>query len=254
MDHQYIRAVLDDGIATIVLHRKPLNVLNIAMMEEINVALKAFIESKVKLLVFRAEGKAFSAGVEVSEHMGGQAERMIEVFHGMFRLMDKLSVPSIAVINGMALGGGCELAIYCDMAIASEKATIGQPEIQVGVFPPIAALVMPHIMGRKKAMELLLSGDIISAREAMELGLINKVVAHKDLEAEAAAFIKKFAKNSGIVLKFTRSALMERTIEKQGKDLVSIEDIYFNKLMKTHDANEGLQAFIDKRKPKWEDK
>ncbi|BBO77844.1 crotonase [Desulfosarcina widdelii] len=254
MDHQYIRAGLDDGIATIILHRKPLNVLNIAMMEEINVALKAFMESKVKLLVFRAEGKAFSAGVEVSEHMGGQAERMIEVFHGMFRLMDKLSVPSIAVINGMALGGGCELAIYCDMAIASEKATIGQPEIQVGVFPPIAALVMPHIMGRKKAMELLLSGDIISAREAMELGLINKVVDHKELEAEAAAFIKKFAKNSGIVLKFTRSALMERTIEKQGKDLVSIEDIYFNKLMKTHDANEGLRAFIDKRKPKWEDK
>jgi cyclohexa-1,5-dienecarbonyl-CoA hydratase len=168
--------------------------------------------------------------------------------------MDKLSVPSIAVINGAALGGGCELAIYCDMSIASEKATLGQPEIQVGVFPPIGALVMSRIMGRKKAMELLLSGDIISAQEAMNLGLINKVVPHQDLEAEAAAFIRKFSKNSCIVLELTRSAFLEGTLEKQEKDLISIEDIYFKKLMKTHDAQEGLQAFIDKRKPSWQDR
>ena len=254
MDYQHIRTELENGIATIVLNRKPLNVLNIAMMEEINNALKEFMKDHVKLLIFRANGKAFSAGVEVAEHMGDQAEKMIKVFHGMFRLMDKLSVLSIAVINGTALGGGCELAIYCDMAIASEKATLGQPEIQVGVFPPIAALVMSRIMGRKKAMELLLSGDIISAQEAMNLGLINKVVPHQDLEAETAAFIKKFSKNSSIVLKLTRSAFLEGTLEKQEKDLISIEDIYFKKLMKTHDAQEGLQSFIDKRKPSWQDR
>jgi len=254
MNYQYILTEFKDGIATIILNRRPLNVLNIAMMEEINNALREFMKEHVKLLIFRANGKAFSAGVEVAEHMGGQAEKMIEVFHGMFRLMDKLGVPSIAVVNGTALGGGCELAIYCDMAIASEKATLGQPEIQVGVFPPVAALVMSRIMGRKKAMELLLSGDIISAREAMNLGLINKVVAHQDLEAEAAAFIKKFSKNSSIVLKLTRSSLLEGTLEKQEKDLISIENIYFNKLMKTHDAQEGLQSFIDKRKPSWQDR
>ena len=212
MNYQHILTEFKDGIATIILNRRPLNVLNIAMMEEINNALKKFMKDHVKLLIFRANGKAFSAGVEVAEHMGDQAEKMIEVFHGMFRLMDKLGVPSIAVVNGTALGGGCELAIYCDMVIASEKATLGQPEIIVGVFPPIAALVMSRIMGRKKAMELLLSGDIISAREAMNLGLINKVVTHQDLEAEAEAFIKKFSKNSSIVLKLTRSSLLELSL------------------------------------------
>src|SRR5512136_3436305 len=109
---------------------------------------------------------------------------MIQTFHQMFRLMDALKVPSLAVVNGSALGGGCELAIYCDMVIATERAKFGQPEIQVGVFPPIAALVMPRLIGRKKAMELILSGDTISAQEALALGLINKVVPEASLATE----------------------------------------------------------------------
>ena len=150
MAYQHIKSQFEDGLGTISLNRPPVNILNIAMMEEINRALQDFMKGQTKLLVFRAEGKAFSAGVEVAEHIGGTAQKMMEVFHGMFRLMDKLAVPSIAVVNGIALGGGCEIVIYCDMAIASEKAKIGQPEIEVGVFPPIAALVMPRVMGRKK--------------------------------------------------------------------------------------------------------
>jgi len=252
MEYKHIQTILKDGIATIILNRQPVNVLNIAMMEEINSALKNFIKEEVKLLVFRAQGKAFSAGVEVAEHMGDLAEKMIEVFHGMFRLMDKLDVPSIAIVNGTALGGGCELVIYCDMAIASDKAKLGQPEIMVGVFPPIAALTMPRVMGRKKAMELLLSGDTINAEEAMNIGLINKVVPHDSLEEEAEKFINKFSKNSGVVLKITRSAILKGISENQEKGLEVLENIYFEKLMKTHDAQEGLRAFIDKRKPVWE--
>ena len=253
MEYQHILLEIENKIATIVLNRAPLNVLNISMMEEINHALKALQKEPVKVLVFRANGKVFSAGVEVAEHMGDQAKKMIDVFHGMFRLMDELGVPSIAVLNGATLGGGCELAIYCDMVIASEKARLGQPEIQVGVFPPIAALVMPRIMGRKKAMELLLSGDTLNAREAMELGLINKVVFHQDLESEVAAFIDKFSKSSGVVLKLTRSAVLEGLQRQQAADLKAIESIYFDQLMKTRDANEGLQAFIQKRQPVWQD-
>ncbi|MFP4429218.1 MAG: enoyl-CoA hydratase/isomerase family protein [Desulfovermiculus sp.] len=254
MSFEHIRADVTDGVATIVLNREPLNILNIAMMEEINSALQNFMNQQVKVLVFRAEGKSFSGGVDVGEHMGDLAPKMIEAFHAMFRNMDKLGVPSIAVVNGSALGGGCELAVYCDMVIASEKAKIGQPEIQVGVFPPIAALVFPRIMGRKKAMELILSGDVIKAQEAKELGLVNEVVAPEELEEKARQFIQKFTGLSGVVLKHTRQAILTGIEDEQEKILHKIEELYLNKLMATEDAMEGLDAFLNKRKPVWKER
>src|SRR5512136_2052344 len=193
MAFKHIQTEFKDGVAYLTLNRAPLNVLNIEMMEEINACLEGLLKEKsLKLLVIQAAGKAFSAGVDVGEHLGDLVNKMVEVFHGMFRLMDALKVPSLAVVNGSALGGGCELAIYCDMVIATEKAKFGQPEIQVGVFPPIAALVMPRIIGRKKAMELILAGDVIGAQEALALGLINKVVTEASLAEEVNKFIEKF--------------------------------------------------------------
>jgi cyclohexa-1,5-dienecarbonyl-CoA hydratase len=178
---------------------------------------------------------------------------MIEVFHKMFRLMDALKVPSIAVVNGSALGGGCELALYCDMVIATERAKFGQPEIQVGVFPPIAVLVFPRMMGRKKALELILSGDIISAQEALNLGMVNKIVPEASLVEEANGFIEKFKKLSGIVLKLTKEATLAGLNDDLDQGLKAIEKIYLDRLMKTNDAIEGLKAFLDKRKPTWKD-
>ena len=138
MAFKHIQTELKDGVATLTLNRPPLNVLNIEMMEEINTYFEGLMKEKsLKLLVIQAMGKAFSAGVDVGEHLGDLVYKMIEVFHKIFRLMEGLKVPSIAVVNGSALGGGCELALYCDMVIATEKAKFGQPEIQVGVFPPL---------------------------------------------------------------------------------------------------------------------
>lgn len=167
--------------------------------------------------------------------------------------MDALKVPSIAVVNGSALGGGCELALYCDMVIATEKAKFGQPEIQVGVFPPIAALVFPRMMGRKKALELILSGDIIGAQDALALGMVNKIVPEASLAEEVNGFIEKFKKLSGIVLKLTKEATLAGLDDDTDKGLKIIEKIYLDRLMKTHDAMEGLKAFLDKRKPTWKD-
>ncbi|RLC25342.1 MAG: enoyl-CoA hydratase, partial [Deltaproteobacteria bacterium] len=176
MEYRHIETGIIDGLGTITLNRPPLNVLNIAMMEEINDALKGFLGRKdLKVLLFNASGKCFSAGVDVGEHMGDMAPRMIRTFHEMFRLMDRLEIPVAASVYGSCLGGGCELAVFCDLVIASEGAKLGQPEIQVGVFPPIAAQIMPRIMGRKAAMELILSGRIISAEESLRLGLVNRV-------------------------------------------------------------------------------
>jgi len=252
MAFKHIQTDLKDGVATLTLSRAPLNWLNIDMMEEINSFFDELLKEKsLKLLVIQAAGKAFSVGVEVADHLGDLAPKMIDVFHRMFRLMDALKVPSLAVVNGSALGGGCELALYCDMAIATEKSKFGQPEIQVGVFPPIAALVFPRIIGRKKAMELILAGDTISAQEALALGLINKVVPEGSLSQEVNAFVEKFARLSGLVLKLTKEAILAGLNDDMDKGLKAIEKIYLNQLMKTHDAMEGLRAFLEKRKPTW---
>jgi len=255
MAYKHVQTELKDGVATLTLNRPPVNVLNIEMMEEINTYLEELKKEKsLKLLVIQAAGKAFSAGVDVGEHLGDLVYKMIEVFHKMFRLMDALKVPSIAVVNGSALGGGCELALYCDMVIATEKSKFGQPEIQVGVFPPIAALIFPRMMGRKKAMELILAGDTLSAQEALDLGLINQVVPEASLAVEANGFIEKFKRLSGIVLKLAKEATLSGLNDDVDKGLKVIEKIYLDRLMKTDDAAEGLKAFLEKRKPTWKDK
>ncbi len=254
MAFKHIQTELKDGVAYLTLNRAPLNVLNIEMMEEIDTYLEELKKEKtLKLLVIQAVGKAFSAGVDVGEHLGDLVYKMIEVFHKIFRLMDQLKVPSIAVVNGSALGGGCELALYCDMVIATERTKFGQPEIQVGVFPPIAALILPRIIGRKKAMELILAGDTISAQEALNLGLINKIVPEASLAQEVNSFIEKFTKLSGIILKLTKEAALAGLNDDVDKGLKVIEKIYLDKAMKTHDAIEGLKAFLEKRKPTWKD-
>ena len=254
MAFKHIQAELKNGVAYLTLNRAPLNVFNIEMMEEINAYFEDLMKEKsLKLIVIQAMGKAFSAGVDVGEHLGDLVYKMIEVFHRMFRLMDALKVPSIAIVNGAALGGGCELALYCDMVIATEKAKFGQPEIQVGVFPPIAALIFPRTIGRKKAMELILAGETISAQEALALGLVNKVVPEASLTQEVNGFIEKFTKLSGIVLKLAKEATLAGLNDDMDQGLKIIEKIYLDRLMKTNDAIEGLKAFLEKRKPTWKD-
>ncbi|UCF84024.1 MAG: enoyl-CoA hydratase/isomerase family protein [Desulfobacteraceae bacterium] len=252
MTYTHIEAVFADGLGTITLNRPPVNVLNIAMMEEINDVLKGWQGKKdLKVVLFNAKGKCFSAGVDVGEHMGDLAPKMIEVFHSMFRLMDKLGIPTIASVYGSCLGGGCELAVFCDLVIASEGAKFGQPEIQVGVFPPIAAQIMPRIMGRKDAMDLILSGRIISAEEARAMGLVNKVVKEDDLESATTDFVKPYLKLSAEVLRKTKKAIIVGLMDDLEPSLKIIEDIYLNELMSTADAQEGLKAFLEKRKPEW---
>ena len=249
---KHIGVNIDGGLGTITLRKPPVNVLNIEMMDEINDTLRDWIEKKdLKVVLFDAEGKCFSAGVDVGEHMGDLAPKMIESFHGMFRLMEALGAVTVASVFGSCLGGGCELAIFCDLVIADETAKFGQPEIQVGVLPPIAAQVMPRIIGRKAANDLILSGRIISAQEAVEMGLINKTVAKGDLSQETESFIKPYLSLSAEIIRISKKTIKAGLMDELEPSLKAIEDIYLNELMKTADAQEGLQAFLDKRKPEW---
>lgn len=255
MAYQFIETSFKGGLLTLTLNRPPLNVLNIAMMEEINDFLGKYKETEgMRALLIDAKGKCFSAGVDVGEHMGDLAPKMIEVFHKMFRILYAYEVPVVASVYGSCLGGGCELATFCDFVVASEDAKFGQPEIQVGVFPPIAALMFPRMLGRKTAFELILSGKIIGAKEALDMGLVNKVVPRDKLEEETQNYLKAYTGLSGIVLKKAKKAILAGLCDDFERYLKAIEDIYLKELMATSDANEGLRAFLEKRKPTWQDK
>lgn len=250
--YRHIKWEEEQDLVHLILNRPPLNWLNIEMMEEMNHALESLIDKKdVKLLIVQAEGKAFSVGVDVEDHMGDKAEKMIAVFHRMFRLLDALGIPSLALVNGSALGGGCELAVYCDMVLASDKAKFGQPEIQIGVFPPIAALAFPRLIGRKKAFELILAGETIGAREALEIGLVNKVVPVEQFNEEAEKFIAKIRACSPVALRLTKKAIVQGFDTDVDEGLKRIEHIYMKELMVSEDANEGLKAFVEKRPAQW---
>jgi cyclohexa-1,5-dienecarbonyl-CoA hydratase len=256
MAFEHLVAEQIDGITFLTLNRSPLNILNIAMMEEIGRALEVFGEERgLKLLVFRGAGKAFSAGVDIGEHQGEAAGRMIEAFHRIFRLLHGLKAPSLAAVDGPALGGGCELALFCDFVIATERTRFGQPEIQVGVFPPIAALILPALAGPKRAAELVLTGRSFSAGEAFQTGLVNKVVSDSiSLEKEVRAWADRFRGLSAAVVGLARKALQTETGEDFDRRLQAVESIYAAELMATRDAAEGLSAFLEKRKPKWENR
>ncbi len=250
--YESIELTVEDGVAELTLNRPDYNVLNIAMMEEINSALESLDSgSDLKALVIRAEGKVFSAGVDVAEHTDELAEKMINTFHRMFYLLEKFEAPTISLAHGAALGGGCELALFCDMTLASERAKFAQPEIKVGVFPPIAALRMPKIMPLVKSYEFLLTGESWKAEELYRQGVINHVYPVETFKEQSAKFITSLTENSGVVLRMTKKALKHGLNQRFAEALSDVEDLYLNDLMKTTDAHEGLTAFMEKRSPKW---
>src|SRR6185503_8249522 len=204
-------------------------------------------------VVFEAdkECRAFSAGVAIEDHTQDTVFQMLDAFHQIFRMLDQISKPTVAVVDGPALGGGCELVSACDIVIASNRAKFGQPEIKLGVFPPVAAILLPKVIGEKRARELILTGEIIDAVEAGRLGLCNHVVPGAHLEPKLLEVIAKLREHSGTSLEYARRAMdlgRGRTLDEA---LTEQENIYLHELMKTADANEGVKAFMEKRKPVW---
>lgn len=244
-----------NNIGKIIFNNGPLNILTIGMMAQINEALERFLEDdSLKLVIFDHNGKAFSVGVDVGDHMGDRAPKMIKEFHGIFRKLNKLKCPTIASIKGAALGGGCEIAIFCDIVLTSEKAKFGQPEIKVGVFPPIAVIAFPQIIGNKKAFELIMLGEIIDAEEALRIGISNHIFPIESYEQNFTEFIESFNDISTIILQYTKKAYNKALGIDFETKLDEIEEFYLKELMSTHDANEGLQAFLEKRSPNWQNR
>lgn len=256
MPYNQLRLTIEERVARITLNRPPLNVFNIAMMREIGAALAEISQERLVAIVFDAdkECRAFSAGVAVEEHAPETVFQMLDSFHAVFRALDLQARPTIALVDGAALGGGCELITACDIVIASERARFGQPEVKLGVFPPVAAVLLPRVIGEKRARELILTGEIIDAKEALSLGLCNHVVPIAHLEQKLTEVLSKLKELSAASLEFTRRAMdMGRgwSLDNALKDL---ENIYLHELMKSSDALEGVKAFMEKRRPSWRDR
>jgi cyclohexa-1,5-dienecarbonyl-CoA hydratase len=245
-----------EDIAFLILNRPPLNILNISAMKEINDALGSLVGNKeVKVLVISGSGeKAFSAGVDVVDHTEDKVEEMLQVFHNVFRNLSKLDQVTVAALKGLTLGGGCEIAIFCDLIFAADNLKIGQPEIKLSVFPPVALLILPRLVGLKKASELLLTGKIIEAQEAEQIGLINQVVPLASFDQELQSFTQPFTELSLVGLKYSKKGINLGLETSFLEGLEKIEKIYLEELMTSEDAHEGLKAFMEKRKPIWKNR
>src|SRR6266481_6303199 len=259
MDDKFknIKFQIQERVARITFARPPLNVLNIAMMREMGEALNECLPLRdLAAIVFDAspDTRAFNAGVAVEEHVPETVFQMLDSFHAVFRLLVQISRPVIALVDGPALGGGCELVAACDIVIATERSRVGQPEIKLGVFPPVAAILLPRIIGEKRARELIMLGDMIEAAEALRLGLVNYVVPGAELEPKLQSVLAKVRDLSAAALALTRAALdLGGQISFQSA-LTEVENLYLHELMKTEDAHEGVRSFMEKRKPEWHHK
>jgi cyclohexa-1,5-dienecarbonyl-CoA hydratase len=250
--YEFFEVQVGDGVATVTMNRPPLNVLHNPMMGEFNALLESVLASAdMAAVVIRANGKAFSAGVDVADHSAGRVAEMIRLFHGIFRKLAVTDALTIAAVQGAALGGGCELACFCDIVLASERAKFGQPEVQVGVFPPVAAVMFPPQIGIKKAIELTVLGTTIDAAEAHRIGLVNQVYPAGEFEAQVESYLGNIRKLSRPVVRLAKRATTLLSRDQMVAHLERTERLYLDELMKLSDAHEGIAAFIEKRAPRW---
>src|SRR5919107_735787 len=255
--YRHIRFRVEDRVGRVTFARPPLNIFTIAMMREVDAALTECMGARdmVAVVFDSLEGsRAFSAGVSVEEHQPETVYQMLESFHAVFRTLEQMGKPAVALVDGAALGGGCELVAACDLVVSSTRARFGQPEIKLGVFPPVAAVLLPRIMGERRARELLLTGEIFDAQEAQRTGLVSYVVETAQLEPKLQEILGRLRELSAPALEMARRAMDAARGRHLLEALEGVEDIYLNELMKTEDAQEGVRAFMEKRKPDWRNK
>lgn len=251
-----IRVERREGVCTIELNKPPLNIIDMEMMGEMQAAL-AEIESDpgVRVMVFRGAGdKGFSAGVSIQEHTPDKIGEMIPRFHAVFRQFARTEKITIAAVHGVCLGGGFELAAMCDLVVAAENAQFGQPEIKLGQLPPVGIILLPYLIGYRKAAELVLTGATIGAREAMSLGLVNRVVAENELSECTDNMVRELTAGSGSTLRLTKSILRRVAGLDFERALDESERFFLDTVAATEDAKEGVFAFLEKRAPKWKER
>ena len=258
MEFKFIRWDATGTVAHLTMNRPKQNVMNIEMLKEMARAIYSLnTRDDVRLILLDAAPECegyFSLGVGAEGYTSHMVFQMMDAFHNVFRAMMEISKPVLAVVDGIASGAGSELAAFCDLVIATENAQFRQPEIKLGVFPPLGAVVYPRVIGLRRAMELLLTGDAINAQQALVMGLVNRVVPRRALKETVEALVKRLSDQSGPVLQLLKRVVFEGTWRPFDEALKKAQDIYLNQLFELEDSQEGLRALIEKRKPIWKNK
>jgi len=251
---QYARIAVTTAVPTarVLLKNPPVNVIDFSMMEELAQAL-ADIEggSDIPAIVISGEGQNFSAGVDVAAHTPGKVESMLTKFHAVIRTLVSTKKVTIAAVRGNCLGGGAELALVCDLVYTTESAQWGFPEIKLGCFPPVAVTALAPLIGQKQAADLILTGRTISGKEAAHIGLANRAVSDDQLSAIVDESLSRLGSLSPAALSLTKKAIYAWDCMHFDKGLARAEKTYLEELIKTEDAREGIDAFLQKRQPRW---
>lgn len=244
--------ILDDGaIWRITLATPKANILDAEKLGILSEIFGRASEDRgLKVIVLEGEGPHFSFGASVEEHLPGRFQPMLEKFHGLFHRMLDTSVVTLAAVRGQCLGGALELASFCQRVFASPDARLGQPEIVLGVFAPVASVALAERIGRSRAEDLCLSGTPIDAEEAWRIGLVDEI-APDPFEAALVYARTRMLPRSASSLRIAARALRAASADRFRRDLAAVELLYARELMRTADAHEGLQAFLEKRNPTW---
>jgi cyclohexa-1,5-dienecarbonyl-CoA hydratase len=257
-DFKFIRWDATGIVAHLTLNRPKQNIMNIEMLREMANAIEGLSPREdVRMILLDAAPECegfFSLGVGAEGYTSQMVFQMMDAFHNVFRAMMDISKPVLAVVDGVASGAGAELAAFCDLVVATEHAQFRQPEIKLGVFPPLGAVVYPRVIGPRRAMELLLTGDPINASQALEMGLVNRVVPRGQLQETVDKLVQRISDQSGPVLQLLKRVVFEGTWRPFDQALKRAQDIYLNQLFELEDSQEGLRALIEKRKPVWKNR
>lgn len=253
MDYLRLKWHVKDGVGLLTLNNpKILNALDSQTLRELEAWVDGPARDKdLRAIVITGEGKAFVAGANIKEMLSLDVEEA-KVFallgSEVFRKIEKLPLPVIASVNGFALGGGCELALSCDIRIGSKKAKFGQPEVGLGITPGFSGTVrLPKVVGGAKAKELIYTGKIIGAEEALSIGLLNQLVETEELMEKTMEMANQIAANSASAVSKTKEAI-NRGLETDSDSAISIENDLFALCFAHQDQKEGMQAFVDKKK------
>ena len=254
-EFQFIKHRIESGVAHMTLDRPDHNLLNETMLRELSDGISFVAErDDVKLIVLDSAGKVFCGGIDIGEYTSERVFQMLDAFHSVFTGMLECSKPVLTVVNGPAIGGGAELAAFGDLVVATPKARFAQPEITIGVFPPLASTILPFLVGPKVALELVLLGEPVTAERALDLGLVNRLVPESKLEATVNDLIDRITGHSGPVLTMAKKAILGGMGLSLRDGLKNSMNIFLNELYRLEDSQEGLRALVEKRKPNWKNR
>jgi len=254
-EFQFVKLSAADGVARLTLDRPEHNLLNEAMLREIADGLDwVGQQAELKLIVLDSARKVFCGGIDLGEYTSQRVYQMIDAFHAAFTAMFEVGKPVLCVVNGPAIGGGAELAAFGDLVIATPKARFAQPEISIGIFPPLASTILPFLVGPKVALEIVLTGEPITGERALELGLVNRLVPEEKLEQTVKELAAKISAHSGPVLAMAKRAILGGMGLSLQEGLKQSKNIFLNELYRLEDSQEGVRALVEKRKPQWKNR